>query len=214
MFQQFVARFTAVEDAGVFHAGRQFGRPGVLIVEFDGDQQRAVALQFTDATGDVVQLFGRGVVDAQPFTAGHQAFAQLAVAGQVEVQAQGGAPAFPAPQAEQREDQSGQQAVHQQHADQPGGPGLASAFDVQGGIAAGADHLDRWHVEAQQRGKAAQGLGHGDKGVGAEDGGFPHKTIASGGEQCQQNQHGTEQGQQPQAVDQHADRPAIEFLAL
>src|SRR5450830_31877 len=100
LFQQFVARFAAVEDAGVFHAGRQFGRPGVLIVEFDGDQQRAVALQFTDASCDVVQLFGRGVVDAQSFTAGHQAFAQLAVAGQVEVQAQGGAPAFPAPQAE------------------------------------------------------------------------------------------------------------------
>ncbi|CRM90391.1 hypothetical protein [Pseudomonas sp. 22 E 5] len=154
----------------------------MLVVQFDGNQQGAVAFQFTDAAADVVQLLGRGIVDPKAFAARHQTLAQLAVAGQVEVQAQGGAPAFPAPQAQQREDQAGQQAIDQQHADQPGGPGLAGAFDIQGGVAAGADHLDGRHIEAQQSRQGAEGLGDGDEGVGTENGGFPHEAVAAGSE--------------------------------
>ena len=186
----------------------------MLVVEFDGDQQRTVALQLAHAAADLVQVFGCHIVDPKALAAGHQAFAQLGVAGQVEVQAQRCTPAFPAPQAQQGEDQSRQQAVDQQHAHQPGGPGLAGAFDIQRGVAAGADHLHGGHIETEQSRECAKGLGHGDKGIGAENGGFPHKPVAAGGEQRQQDHQGAEQGQQPQAVDQHTHRPAIEFLPL
>ncbi|CRM08729.1 hypothetical protein [Pseudomonas sp. 44 R 15] len=167
----------------------------MLIIEFDGHQQGSIALHLADAAADVMQLFGGGIVDPKPFAAGHQAFAQLGVAGQVEVQAQSRTSDIPSPQAEQGKDRTGQQAVDQQHAHQPGGPGLAGAFDIQGGVAAGADHVDGRHVETEQSGQGAEGLGDSDEGVGTEDGGFPHKAVTPGGEQHQQHQHGAEQRQ-------------------
>ncbi|MNL23268.1 hypothetical protein D3C87_1446470 [compost metagenome] len=121
---------------------------------------------------------------------------------------------LPAPQAKQREQQARQNAVDQQYAHQPGGPGLAGTFDVQCGVATGADHLLGRHTETEQGRQCAEGLGYGDKGVGTEDGGFPDEAIASGRHQRQQNDQGAEHRQQPQAVDQHADCPAIEFLPL
>ena len=161
-----------------------------------------------------MKLLGRGIADAQAFAGRHQAFAQLRIAGQVQIQVQGRLAGFPAPQTKPGEQQARHNAVDQQHAHQPGGPGLASAFDVQRGIATGADHFHGRHAEPEQGRQRTEGLGHGDKGIGAENGGFPDKAIAPGRQQRQQNHQRAEHRQQPQAVDQDADGPAIEFVSL
>src|SRR5471032_27596 len=54
LFQQFVARLSAVENAGVAHRFRQCWRPWALLVQLDGHQQRAVALQVADAAFDLM----------------------------------------------------------------------------------------------------------------------------------------------------------------
>ncbi|MNR08147.1 hypothetical protein D3C85_1242910 [compost metagenome] len=161
-----------------------------------------------------MQLLRRRIADAETFAGGHQAFAQLRVAGQVQVQTQCCLPGLPAPQAKQREQQARQYAVDQQHPHQPCGPGLTGAFDVQCRIAAGTDHFLGRHAETEQGRKRTQRLSDGDKGVGTEDRGFPDEAVASGRHQRQQDHQGAEHRQQPQAVDQHADGPAIEFLPL
>ncbi|MNY50586.1 hypothetical protein D3C86_1861010 [compost metagenome] len=97
MFEEFVPRFTAVEDAGVADVFRQLRWPRAIIVQFDGDQQRAIALLFTDATFHAMKLCWRGIADAEAFAGRHQPFAQLRIAWQVQIQTQGRFPGFPAP---------------------------------------------------------------------------------------------------------------------
>ncbi|MNI79880.1 hypothetical protein D3C73_1363700 [compost metagenome] len=83
-----MSRLAAVENAGVFDVAGQLRWPRALVVQFDGDQQRTVAVQGAGATIDRMQLFRRGIVDSEAFAARHQAFAQLRVAGQAQVQVQ------------------------------------------------------------------------------------------------------------------------------
>ncbi|VVN48417.1 hypothetical protein PS639_06031 [Pseudomonas fluorescens] len=206
--------FAAVEDAGIAHGFRQLWRPLALIVQLDGHQQRAIAWQVTGAVFNLMQVFRGGIADAQAFAGGHQPFAQLGIAGQVQIQMQGGLAGFPAPPAEQRQQQARQYTVDQQHPHQPRRPGLAGAVDIQRGIATGADHLHGGHAEPEQRRQCSQGLGHGDEGLATEDSGFPDEAVTPGRHQHQQNHQGAEHRQQPQAVDQHTERPAIEFVSL
>jgi len=209
-----VPRFATVEDARVADVFRQHGWPRTLFVQLDRHQQRAFTGQFADVAFDAMQLRRLRVVDAEAFAGWHQPFAQLRVAGQIQIQAQRGFAAVPAPQAEQREQQARQHAVDHQHADQPGRPGLSCAFNIQCAVAAGADHFLGRHVEAEQRRQIAESLGDVDESVGAEDGGFPDKAVAPRGHQRQQQNQRAEHRQQPQTIDQRAERPAVEFFAL
>ncbi|MCY1422272.1 hypothetical protein D9M71_379490 [compost metagenome] len=161
-----------------------------------------------------MQLLRRRIADAETLAGGHQAFAKLCVAGQVQIQAERRLPGFPAPQAKQCEQQARQNPIDQQNANQPCCPGLAGAFDTQCGVAAGTDHLLGGNTETEQGRQGAKRLGYGNKGVGTEDGGFPDEAVAPGCHQCQQNDQGADHRQQPQAVDQYADGPAIELLPL
>jgi len=57
-------------------------------------------------------------------------------------------------------------------------------------------------------------LGQVDERIRAEDRGFPDEAIAPGRHQRQQQHQCAEHRQQPQAIDQCAEGPAIEFSAL
>ncbi|MCY1184243.1 hypothetical protein D9M73_249210 [compost metagenome] len=106
-------RLATVEDAGVTDVFRQWRWPRALVVQFDGDQQRAVALLLGDTVFHAVQLRRCRIADTEALAGGHQAFAQLRVTGQVQIQAQRRLPCLPAPQAKQREQQARQNAVDQ-----------------------------------------------------------------------------------------------------
>ncbi|MNP23313.1 hypothetical protein D3C76_1160190 [compost metagenome] len=150
MLEEFVARFAAVEDPGVADVLRQLGRPRTVVVQLDGDQQCAIAVLFADAALHAMKLCRRGIADTQAFAGGHQPFAQLGITGQVQVELQACPAGLPAPQAKQRQHQARRHAVDQQHAYQPSRPGLAGTFDVQCGVATGADHRLGGHAEAEQ----------------------------------------------------------------
>ncbi|MNP14157.1 hypothetical protein D3C76_1064700 [compost metagenome] len=180
LFEQLVARLAAVEDAGVAYRCWQGGWPWAFVVQFQADQQGAIAVFFADATDNLRQGIRRGIVDAQAFAAGHQGITQLTVAGQVEVQLQARPATAPAPQAQGGKQQARDDAIHQQYPEQPAGPGLAGQFQCRLSVAAGADHGHVRHTEAEQRRQGTQGLGQGHEGVGAKNGGFPDKAITPG----------------------------------
>ncbi|MDT4843984.1 hypothetical protein FQZ97_779230 [compost metagenome] len=195
MFEQALALFAAVDHPGIADALGQGRWPGASLVQFDGHQYGALAVLAVVAGGWLRPLRGRRIAHAEAFAARLQAFAQQLIAGQADVQAQGGATAAPAPQAKRPEQQARQQAVDQQHAEQPAGPGVARGFAGQGAVAAGADQLGIRQAEAEQRRQRADGLGQRDKGLAAEDGAFPDEAVTAGGEQDQQAEQRRQQGQ-------------------
>src|SRR5690606_7099111 len=212
--QQLAALFAIVQHAGVAHARWQGRRPGVGGVQLDAGQQMAVGRGVEGAGPGLGQGIRGGVLDAEPLAGRLQALAQQQVAGGIQGQAQPTQAGPPAPQAQEPEQQARQDAVHQQPAQQPAGPGLAGGLVGQRGVAAGADLGDVRQAETEQGGQRAEALGQGHEAVGAEQGGFPDEAVAAGGQHGQQQGQRAEQRQQPQAVDQRAQSPARQALAV
>lgn len=102
LFEQFVARFAAVEHAGVGYALRQGRWPGLPIVQLQAHQQGAAAAAVQLPGFELRECFWGRVLYADPLAAWHQRFTQLRIAGQVEVQGQPLAALAPAPQAQRQ----------------------------------------------------------------------------------------------------------------
>src|SRR5690606_30281468 len=161
-----------------------------------------------------VQPLRRCVADPEAFAGRLQALAQQAIGRHLQIQTQSRTAAPPAPQAEQRQQESRQQAIDQYHADQPAGPALPRAFEIVGEGSAGAYLVDVRHAETEQRRQRTEGLGQPDEGPLAEDGGFPDEAVAPRGEQRQQGQQGAAHGQQPKPMYAQPQQPAPEAALL
>src|SRR5690606_16110621 len=214
LVEQAPALFAVVEYAGIGDTLGQCGRPSSAGIQLDGHQHGAVGVFGMAAGVGQRQGVWRRVADAQAFAGWVQAFAQQRVAGGGEVQVQASNAVLPAPQAKQAEQQARQQAIHQQHAEQPAGPGLAGAFLGQSSSATGADLFNARQAETEQRRQGAQRLGQGNEAVAAKNGRFPDEAVAARGQHRQQQEQRGQQRQQPQTVHHGAQAPAGQAAAL